>query len=62
MQITQDLNIVANASAGDVRKKIAVALFDGEPRDKFDAAARNSFINSVFKLMQQGGGQLLKLR
>lgn len=63
MKANQDLNLtVANHGAADVREKISAALFVGEPCDKFDAASRNSFINSVLTLMQQGGGQLLKVR
>ena len=61
MKTTQDLNNVADASADDVRKKIAAALFDGEPRDKFDAAARGSFLDSVLTLMQQLSGQFLEV-
>lgn len=61
MKVTQDLNNVADASADGVRKKIAAALFDGEPRDKFDAAARGSFLDSVVLLMQRHGGQFCKV-
>jgi hypothetical protein len=35
-------------------------LFAGGPRDKFDAAARNSFLEAATVLMQQGGGQVFE--
>lgn len=62
MKTTQDLNNVADASTGGVRKEIAAALFDGEPRDKFEAASRNSFLDTTLELMRQGGGQFSEVR
>lgn len=47
---------------GDDCEKIAKALFDGEPRDKFDAAARNSFLDAVIELMRQRGGKFCEVR
>jgi len=61
MKANQDFN-VANHSDADVREKISATLFVGEPRDKFDAASRNSFLDSVLTLMQQRGGQVIEVR
>lgn len=59
MKANHNLNNVVSDSG--VREKISATLFDGEPRDKFDAAARNSFLDSVLTLMQQQGGQFLEV-
>ncbi|NNM68363.1 MAG: hypothetical protein HKM00_00040 [Gallionella sp.] len=43
------------------RAKVEELIFEGtKPSDKYDQAARNSFMNLVMKLMKDGG-QLVKL-